>query len=120
VPRSGASGGVCRDNCLCLCCTVHAEGTDVEAAYFGELGYELQLYTPYIYNLHTLGSLKKTLVPMAQQPTTTSPQIIQKQSQDVTTARAHMCITTLITCLSTFATGSHHHTSSSTRMICGL
>ncbi len=50
-------------NCLCLCYTVHAEGTDVEAAYFGELGYELQLYSPYIYNLHTLGSLKKTIGP---------------------------------------------------------
>lgn len=47
--------------CLCLCYTVTAEGTSVEAAYFGELGYELQLYSPYIYHLHALGSLKKTI-----------------------------------------------------------
>lgn len=51
------------NGCLCLCYTVTATATDVEAAYFGELGYELQLYSPYIYHLHTLGKLKRTIGP---------------------------------------------------------
>ena len=49
------------NNCLCLCYDVTSKGTLVEAAYLGELGYELQLYSPYIYHLHTLGRLKKTI-----------------------------------------------------------
>ena len=51
------------NDCLCLCYTVTANGTGVEAAYFGELGYELQLYSPFIYYLHTLGALRKTIGP---------------------------------------------------------
>lgn len=51
------------NGCLCLCYTVTANDTQVEAAYFGELGYELQLYSPYIYYLHTLGKLKRTVGP---------------------------------------------------------
>ena len=51
------------NHCLCLCYTVTAEGTSVEAAYFGELGYELQLYSPFIYYLHLLGVLRKTIGP---------------------------------------------------------
>ena len=35
----------------------------METAYFGELGYELQLYIPYIYHLHKLGALTKTVGP---------------------------------------------------------
>lgn len=46
--------------CLCLCYTVTAEGTSVEAAYFEEPGCELQLYSPFIYYLHLHGSLSKT------------------------------------------------------------
>ena len=51
------------NGCLCLCYTITARTTSVEAAYFGELGYELQLYSPSIYYLHTLGRLKKTFGP---------------------------------------------------------
>ena len=51
------------NGCLCLCYTVNRDSTDVEAAYFGELGYELQLYSPYIYYLHHIGRLKKTIGP---------------------------------------------------------
>ncbi|KAL3156393.1 hypothetical protein ABBQ38_000706 [Trebouxia sp. C0009 RCD-2024] len=50
-------------DCVCLCYTVTAKGTSVEAAYFGELGYELLLYSPSIYYLHMLGSLRKTIGP---------------------------------------------------------
>lgn len=51
------------NGCLCLCYTVTATDTQVQAAYFGELGYELQLYSPYIYYLHTLGKLNRTVGP---------------------------------------------------------
>ena len=51
------------NGCLCLCYTVTATDTQVQAAYFGELGYELQLYSPYIYHLHTLGKLNRTVGP---------------------------------------------------------
>ena len=50
--------------CVCLCYTVTADGTSVEAAYFGELGYELLLYSPSIYYLHGLGTLRKTIGPV--------------------------------------------------------
>lgn len=51
------------NGCLCLCYTVTEKGTSVEAAYFGELGYELILYSPSIHHLHKLGTLKKTVGP---------------------------------------------------------
>lgn len=35
----------------------------LQAAYFGELGYELVLYTPYIHYLHKLGKLARTIGP---------------------------------------------------------
>lgn len=62
--------GECAEHhgCLCLCYTVTARDTQVEAAYFGELGYELQLYTPYVYYLHTLGKLKRTVGPRGSLP----------------------------------------------------
>lgn len=51
------------NGCLCLCYSVAANDTQVEAAYFGELGYELQLYSPYIYYLNNLGKLRRTVGP---------------------------------------------------------
>ncbi|KAK9863173.1 hypothetical protein WJX84_011002 [Apatococcus fuscideae] len=63
--RSLGLSGECEEveACTCVCFKLTKWSTTVEAAYFGELGYELVLYSPYIYYLHILGKLKRTLGP---------------------------------------------------------
>lgn len=46
--------------CYCICFDVSAEGTYVDAAYFGELGYELMLFTPVAHYYQTQGVLRRT------------------------------------------------------------
>ena len=63
--------GECEEvpNCLCLCYDIKdANTTEVTSAYFGELGYELVLFTPYINYLHSIGKLVASVGPRGSSP----------------------------------------------------
>lgn len=51
-------------DCLCICFDTTANKTNVDVAFFGELGYELLLYTPMAHYYHTQGMLRKTAGPI--------------------------------------------------------
>lgn len=53
-------------DCMCICFDVTATETYVDAAFFGEMGYELLLFTPMVHHYHTLGKLRKTAGPLGK------------------------------------------------------
>ena len=55
-------------NCFCLCFEASEEGFQVESAYFGELGYELILFSPFLNFLRERGQLRKTVGPIGSSP----------------------------------------------------
>ncbi|KAK9804577.1 hypothetical protein WJX73_001439 [Symbiochloris irregularis] len=58
-----------QQDCMCLCFHVTADNsTLVDAAYFGELGYELILFTPLVHFYHSRGILRSTVGPAGSAP----------------------------------------------------
>ena len=69
--RSLGLQGECEEvpDCLCLCYDIRdANTTEVTSAYFGELGYELVLFTPYVHYLHSIGKLVASVGPKGSSP----------------------------------------------------
>ena len=69
--RSLGLQGECEEvpGCLCLCYDIKdANTTEVTSAYFGELGYELVLFTPYVHYLHSIAKLVASVGPKGSSP----------------------------------------------------
>lgn len=61
-----ACWGAGLQDCLCVCFEVTSNGTQVDSAYFGELGYELIVYTPLINYYQIVGVLRSTVGPVGE------------------------------------------------------
>ena len=53
-------------DCLCVCFEVTPQDVYLDAAFFGELGYELLTFTPMIHYYHTMGKLRRTVGPIGE------------------------------------------------------